>query len=115
MPMISLIIFLWLGFGADLWHPGWMVFLLVPIVNIIVEKRIRPRKMVGIVITATYIAIGLLTDEWHPTWIIFLLIPIINTIFFPQKHAFIEFGTETVKSRFKNFIIEEEKDDEDRE
>lgn len=111
MPMISLILFLWLGFGLELWHSGWLVFLLVPIVNLIVEKRINARKMVGLVITAAYIAIGLIWNEWHPTWIIFLLIPIINTIFFPQKNAFVEFRTENIRSRFRNIIIDEEKDE----
>ncbi|MCF7930078.1 MAG: hypothetical protein K9L02_01040 [Acholeplasmataceae bacterium] len=111
MPMVSLILFLWLGFGFDLWHPGWMVFLLVPIVNLIVEKKINARKLVGIIVTGSYIAIGLITDEWHPTWIMFLLIPIINTIFFPQKNAFVEFGTESIKNRFRNIIIDEEKDE----
>ncbi|MFH2116644.1 MAG: hypothetical protein ABII85_01230 [Bacillota bacterium] len=113
MPMVSLIVFLWLGFGFDLWHPGWMVFLLVPIVNLIVERNINGRKMVGLLITGSYIAIGLTTQQWHPTWIMFLLIPIINTIFFPQKHAFVNFNTESIKSKFRN-IIEEERD-EDRE
>jgi len=111
MPMIALIVFLWLGFGFNLWHPGWMVFLAIPVVNLIVERNIRPRKMVGIVIAAIYIAIGLYTDEWHPTWIIFLMIPIINTIFFPQRHAFVEFGSESMKTRFRNIIIDEEKDE----
>ncbi|PKK97099.1 MAG: hypothetical protein CVV58_02985 [Tenericutes bacterium HGW-Tenericutes-3] len=111
IPMICLIVFLWLGFGFELWHPGWMVFLIIPLVNIIIEKRIRPRKMVSIVITAAYITIGLITEEWHPTWIIFLLIPIINTIFFPQQHAFVEFNSSSMKSKFRNIIIEEERDE----
>ena len=66
--------------------------------------------MVGIAIAAIYIALGLFTKlGWHPTWIIFLMIPIINTIFFPQRHAFVEFGSESMKTRFRNIIIEEEK------
>ncbi|MCR3906853.1 MAG: hypothetical protein NUK62_07530 [Tenericutes bacterium] len=109
MPFVCLIVFLWLGFGLDLWHPGWMVFFLIPLVNIIVERRVNARKIVGIVVTGAYIGIGLATGQWHPTWIMFLLIPIINTIFFPQRHAYININKDMFKAKFKDIIIEHEK------
>lgn len=34
-PLITVIIYLLLGFCADAWHPGWVVFLAIPIVPII--------------------------------------------------------------------------------
>ncbi len=113
MPLLCVVAFLWLGFGFELWHPGWVVFLLIPLVNLIVEKRIDARKLVGVFVTAAFLTIGFITNEWHPTWIIFLLIPIINTLFFPQKNAFVNFGAESIKAKFKNIIIEHEKKDDD--
>lgn len=32
IPIITTIIYLMLGFGFNLWHPGWMIFLLIPVV-----------------------------------------------------------------------------------
>lgn len=109
MPFIALMLFLWLGFGFDFWHPGWLVFFLIPLTNIIVERKIDARKMVGIVVTAAYISLGLIYDTWHPTWIMFLLIPIINTLFFPQKNAYVTFKTNSF--RFGKVVdAEEDKD-----
>ena len=105
MPFICLVVFLWLGFGLDLWRYAWMVFLLIPLVNLVVERKLDARKIVGIAVTATYITIGLLfEDMWHPTWIMFLLIPIINTIFFPQKSAYVSFNSETLKHKFRDIV-----------
>ena len=109
MPFIALMLFLWLGYGFDFWHPGWLVFFLIPLTNIIVERKIDARKMVGIVVTAAYISLGLIYDTWHPTWIMFLLIPIINTLFFPQKNAYVTFKTNSF--RFGKVVdAEEDKD-----
>ena len=36
-PFITTIIFLILGFGFNLWHPGWLVFLLIPVTAIIMS------------------------------------------------------------------------------
>lgn len=112
MPLLTLVVFLWLGFGMDLWHPGWVVFLLIPIFNVIVEGRLRPRKIVSFLITGAFIAIGLTTEMWHPAWIIFLLIPIINTIFFPENNAYLTFGTGFGK-KAKQYVDAEFDDDDD--
>ncbi len=36
-PILAILTFLILGFCFDKWHPGWLVFFLVPIVAIIAE------------------------------------------------------------------------------
>ena len=116
IPLLALMVFLWLGFGFDLWHPGWAVFLLIPIINMIVDKRITPRKMVTLSVLALYVTYGILADDWHPAWIMLLLIPIINTIFFPFDFKFAK-GQQTdwkkdVSKFFKDkIIIDEEKED----
>lgn len=33
-PMTITILYLVLGFVFNLWHPGWLIFLLIPILNI---------------------------------------------------------------------------------
>jgi hypothetical protein len=113
MPLITLLVFLWIGLGTGYWHPGWIVFLLIPIVNLIVERRINARKMVGILVVAAYITIGFVFDEWGRAWIIFFLIPIINTLFFPQKNAYFSFNKDTIKSKINKIIINQEEDKDD--
>ncbi|PKK98204.1 MAG: hypothetical protein CVV57_08035 [Tenericutes bacterium HGW-Tenericutes-2] len=113
MPLISLTVFLWIGFGFGLWHPGWIVFLLIPIVNLIVEKKINARKLVGILVVAAYITLGFLYNEWDRAWILFFLIPIINTIFFPQKNAYFSFTKENIKSKINKIIIDQDDDKDD--
>ena len=36
-PLITVVIYLILGLCFDLWHPGWVVFLLIPIVPIFLK------------------------------------------------------------------------------
>jgi len=116
-PLIALIIFLWLGFGFDLWHPGWLVFLLIPVANMVVERRITPRKLVTIIVVAIFVGVSLYLEQWHPTWILLLLIPIINTIFFPYHIVSFKNQSdnwqENVKKFFNDKIIVEHEVDED--
>jgi|SRR5690554_1995165 len=83
-PFISFIIFLILGFTKELWHPGWMVFLLIPITAIIVELSKKGNYMLTalspFLSIAFFIIFGSLYELWHPTWLIFLLIPIMGII-----------------------------------
>ena len=44
-PMISLIAFLLLGFCADAWHPGWIVFFAIPVVQIFLPKKKKYKKI----------------------------------------------------------------------
>ncbi|MDR0937210.1 MAG: helix-turn-helix domain-containing protein [Oscillospiraceae bacterium] len=83
MPILVLALFLFAGFGLDLWHPAWAVFLLIPIYYIVstalknggsVYKAILDGAF-PLIIVALYILLGLF-GVWHPTWLLFLLIPI---------------------------------------
>jgi len=84
-PFISIILFFTLGFGFGKWHPGWMVFLLIPVSAIVVELIARRNKGSLIALTPffsliTFFVIGFSFGVWHPTWLIFLLIPIISIL-----------------------------------
>ncbi len=98
MPFISVIIFFILGFVGGLWHPGWLVFLLIPMTAIIVNAFNR-RFLEGLVAlspfiaTISYLGIGFLTGIWHPTWLIFLIIPILGIFTGARKMTFLELLT----------------------
>lgn len=88
-PILCLILYLLLGFYKDLWHPGWIVFLLIPIVPLFFKIFSGSKEsLIGfltLLIIAVYIVLGFLFNLWHPGWIIFLLIPIISIIFGGHK------------------------------
>lgn len=79
-PMICLIIFLLLGFCADAWHPGWIVFLAIPVVPML----LNPKGILGLypaLCVIAYVIIGAVWGIWHPGWIIFLTIPVVEILF----------------------------------
>ena len=92
-PLFVAAAYLYLGFVHDLWHPGWMLFLLIPAyymcVAMYAAKGLR-RKLnifpIHLVCTAAYLYLGFIRDLWHPGWIIFLLIPLYYWI----VNAFVE-------------------------
>lgn len=91
-PFIITAIYLVLGLMWDLWHPGWLVFLGIPIYyQLLAMLRVKGtrRKLnhfpIALVCVVTYLFIGFVFYVWHPTWIIFLIIPIyysvVNAVF----------------------------------
>jgi uncharacterized membrane protein len=85
MPFLSTIAFFILGFGFSLWHPGWMVFLMIPIVAIIVNtfERGKNQGLVALspfIATVTYLILGFAFNLWHPGWLVFLIIPVFGIL-----------------------------------
>lgn len=86
-PLFCLFVFLVLGFADDfgfaekpLWHPGWIIFLLIPIMPILLGiKRISLGYPSLCLIV--YLIIGFAFKMWHPGWIIFLTVPIVSIFF----------------------------------
>lgn len=84
MPFLSLIIFLVLGFTLNAWHPGWLVFLMIPMSSIIFTpykkgKIIALSPFVAVII---FILIGTyVTNGYKYAWTLFLLIPLFGVFF----------------------------------
>lgn len=82
MPFISVILFMELGFGYDLWHIGWLVFLLIPMTAILFSTRLK-EGIIAIspfVSVIVYLILGFGFDAWHPGWLVFLSIPVISIL-----------------------------------
>lgn len=85
-PVLAVIAFLSLGFFWDLWHPGWLVFLTIPIYyyavsmieNINSDGKTSFWKLLPypLFCAIVYMCLGFFFDWWHPGWLIFLTIPI---------------------------------------
>ena len=79
IPM-TVLVFLFLGFAFDLWHPGWLVFLVFPLIHsifLIREKRSH-LTIIAVSMTALFLILGITFNLWHPAWLLFLMIPIIS-------------------------------------
>lgn len=74
-PIFITGLYLVLGFLFGLWHPGWLLFLTIPLFYMpsgnILQKLTNP---VGI--TLIYLVLGIYFHLWHPGWLIFLAIPV---------------------------------------
>lgn len=77
--LIITMIYLIVGFCFDLWHPTWILFMLIPVVatfaDAIVKKDVK-HFAYPVLVAAIYVLIGFLTGLWHPCWAIFLTIPV---------------------------------------
>lgn len=78
-----LISYLLIGIINHIWHPSWILFLFVPIVNSIfdaLEKNDLKEFSFTLLIVCIYLVLGLEYSLWHPYWCLFLLIPIFYLI-----------------------------------
>ncbi|MBU1143841.1 MAG: DUF1700 domain-containing protein [Firmicutes bacterium] len=81
-PFLSLIIFFVLGFYFELWNPGWMVFLLIPVTSIALHTRLKDGivALSPFISVIAYLILGWGFDLWHPAWLVFLLIPMVSIL-----------------------------------
>lgn len=71
-------VYLFIGCIWDLWHPGWLLFFLPPILDSLaksVRKRNAKYFAYPVLVTLVYLVLGIYLDLWHPGWLIFLTIP----------------------------------------
>ena len=80
-PVFVSIAYLVLGCVFHQWHPGWLIFLTIPLYYLPESER-RPLRLLGnpVMITIIYLLLGIFCNLWHPGWLIFLLIPILNAM-----------------------------------
>lgn len=78
MPLICTVAFLSIGFIWGHWKYAWMVFILVPLMQILLGRK--KRLSLSFIITCIYLALGFIWKLWHPGWIIFLFVPIIHIL-----------------------------------
>lgn len=80
-PMFWLIVVVYLLIGClwNAWHPGWLLFLLVPVWHSLV-LAIRQKNAhcfaYPVLVTLIYLCLGFFGFMWHPGWVVFLTIPL---------------------------------------
>ena len=70
--------YLILGFAFGAWHPGWIIFLTIPLFYLPDSQR-TPVRLLGnpVMVTIIYLLLGTMCNLWHPGWLVFLLIPLL--------------------------------------
>ena len=74
-PMVMTVLYLVLGACFGLWHPGWLVFLTIPL-HYLRFNSLKARLTHPVSILIIYLVLGFFFGLWHPGWIIFLVVPI---------------------------------------
>lgn len=78
-PIVVVVAYLVLGFCFHLWHPGWIIFLTIPLFYLPDRER-TPLRLLGnpVMVTIIYLLLGTQCNWWHPGWLVFFLIPLLN-------------------------------------
>lgn len=84
-PILATAAFFYLGLFLNMWHPGWVVFAVIPIVEILLSIYSQEGKAKWISIAVifsiiAYVALGFFTGEWWKVWIVFFIIPIVAIV-----------------------------------
>ncbi len=83
MPMISVLLFLSMGFIFEEWLFGLLFFLLIPLSEFLLSDDIliSIRNLFPLLVVAVFLVLTIRYDYAHPGWLVFLLIPIFYTLF----------------------------------
>lgn len=76
---IAVITYIAIGCIYNLWHPGWLIFFLVPIISSAIQA-VRQKNIYcfayPVLAILVFLYSGLVKMIWHPTWVVFLTIPL---------------------------------------
>ncbi len=79
MTMIITFAYIVIGCAYRAWHPGWLLFLLVPIWYSLVEAIERRNAhcfAYPVLATLVYLCLGFFGSAWHPAWVVYLTVPL---------------------------------------
>ena len=76
-PVLVCIVYLLMGFVGNWWHPGWLIFLTIPLFYTLPNQHESWMKFpYPILATLLFLVLGFCWGLWHPGWIVFLTIPL---------------------------------------
>jgi len=116
--LIIVITYILLGAFRQLWHPAWILFLLIPIIesigSVIAYRRIT-KFAYPVLVTAAYLFIGFEYAGFHPWWVLFITIPIFYMVFKPIENLWLKKKTVTIDGEVIHLdAVGTDKDDEDK-
>ena len=93
IAIIAILVYITIGVFYNIWHPTWLIFLLIPIgggiTSAIQQKDWKPFPY-SVLIAAIYLTLGFLNEAWHPAWVLFLTIPLYYSLirYFRQRKKY---------------------------
>jgi transcriptional regulator with XRE-family HTH domain len=77
-PVLVALVYALMGALANMWHPGWILFLTVPIYYTALRKNEFNINRIEfpLLVTPIYLMLGFIWDLWHPGWVLFLMVPL---------------------------------------
>lgn len=94
MALLITIAYIVIGCVWNAWHPGWLLFLLIPIwyslVHAIVKKD-AAQFAYPVLATLIFLCLGFFCFLWHPGWVVFLTVPL--------YYAFVAYVKEIMRRR----------------
>ena len=92
-PIAAIIstVYIIMGVGWNLWHPWWIMFLLIPCLHSLfsaIEHRNASHFAYPILVTAVFLLLGFEANLWHPGWVLYLTVPIYYSLtsYFHRGH-----------------------------
>lgn len=79
VAVLCVLIFFVLGACFNLWHPAWLIFLLMPTAVTLIQAINRRNWRIfayPVFVTFCFLVLGFYAHAWHPAWVIFLTIPV---------------------------------------
>ncbi len=79
LGVLAIIIYIVIGFCFDLWHPGWLLFILIPIISSLVDavcKRDASLFQYPVFAFGIFLYAGIVHTLWHLAWVVFLFFSI---------------------------------------
>lgn len=77
--IVIVVAYIILGAAFNAWHPGWLLFLLIPLWHSFldaVRKEDANAFAYPVLATLMFLCAGFFLKMWHPGWAIFLTIPL---------------------------------------
>lgn len=109
MALIIAIAYIVIGCVYHAWHPGWLLFLLIPIWDSLVEA-IRTKNAnhfaYPVLVTLIFLCLGIFKFLWHPGWVVYLTIPLYYSLV-GYIQGFAE-GSEEAEEKEDGFSADEE-------
>lgn len=107
-PIFVTIIYLILGSLFNWWHPGWLLFLTIPLYYTLVEAIAKKSALIfayPVLVTIVFFILGFYYNWWHPGWVIFATIPL--------YYSLISFGKDRNSKKHQEVDDIDDDDEED--
>lgn len=85
LPLIVIITLIYIAIGLiyHSWHPAWLLFLFIPLINgllIAIQEKNAKRFPYTLLAVLLFLSAGFFYNAWNPAWIVFLTIPLYHSL-----------------------------------